>query len=188
MGLKLITPPQSEPIALDEAKEYLRIDDSEDTYVTSLIIGAREYCENFQNRAYINQQWELTLDDFETYEIIIPKPPLQSIDSIKYKDCAGIERVMQGTDYITDTDSYIGRIMPPYGRPWPIFVPYPANAVRVRFTCGYGDAPKVPQRVKQAMLLLISHWYENRLPASKVAGEMDFAVTALLSQDRIIPV
>lgn len=53
MNLVLKTPPAHEPLEIQEVKDYLRLDDvtdtSEDDYLRSLIIAAREYCEGFQN-------------------------------------------------------------------------------------------------------------------------------------------
>ena len=62
MNLVLKTPPPLEPLELLEAKIYLKLDDltdtSEDDDLRSIIIAAREYCEGFQNRAYITQVWQ----------------------------------------------------------------------------------------------------------------------------------
>ena len=49
----------------------------EDALITGLIKAAREYCEGYQNRAYITQTWELILDAFPDSVIQIPLPPLQ---------------------------------------------------------------------------------------------------------------
>ena len=67
---------------------------------------------------------------------------------------------------------------------------YPLDPIVIQFTCGYGDdGLKVPFRIKQAMMLLISHWYENRMVINDLRGvnpaEISFAVTALLSKDTI---
>lgn len=193
MGIRKIVNPSSEPYTLDEVKQYLKIDEdiqdpAESSYINSLITGAREYCEDHQNRAYMTQTWEYTLDKFNSTEIELPRPPLQSVISIKYKDYTGDEKIIQESDYIVDSDSYIGKVVPAYGKSWPSFIPYPVNAIRIRFICGYGDAAAVPQKIKQAVLFLISHWYENRLPVGKLDKETEFTVTALLSQDRVIPV
>jgi hypothetical protein len=52
-------------------------DTTEDTELDILIESARQYCEDFQNRAYINQVWELWLDKWPDRDYIqIPKPPL----------------------------------------------------------------------------------------------------------------
>lgn len=163
---------------------------TEDTLLSALITTAREYCEGFQNRAYIVQTWELILDNWPYGDSIdIPLPPLQSITSIKYKNSTGIEATLATNQYIVDPDSYLGRLVLAYGCTWPNAVLYPAGAIRVRFVAGYGDAATdVPQRVKQAMLLLIAHWYKNReaIDAGNMS-EIPLGVQELLWQDRVVP-
>jgi uncharacterized phiE125 gp8 family phage protein len=41
----------------------------------------------------------------------------------------------------------------------------PANGIEIAFTAGYGPvAADVPAPIRQAILLLIAHWYEHRSP------------------------
>ena len=58
-----------------------------------------------------------------------------------------------------------------------------AEAVRVVYTAGYGDAAAdIPQAIRQAILLLVGAWYGQRETISRDAmREVPFAVTALLS-------
>lgn len=193
MALKLVTAPATEPLTLTEAKTHLRVDGSDDdTYITSLITVARKYCEGFQNRAYITQTYDLTLDAFPINNITLKPPPIQSVTSIKYYDTAGTEYTFDASNYIVDTDSEPGRISLGYLKTWPIITLQPINGVKIRFTAGYGDAASsVPETVKQAMLLLIGHWYENREPVitgMSVSSEIEFTARALLSMDRVVPV
>lgn len=199
--LTLITLPIEEPITLVKSKSYLRIDtEDDDEYISFLITAAREYCENYQNRAYITQTWEMTLqkfpfdntdilnDSFTNSIIEIPKGKLQTINSFTYKDlCGNIHNLTENIDYVVSTRGILGKICPPYGKIFPTTQLFPLDPVVINFTCGYGDSIKVPTRVKQAMYMLIAHWYENRITTTdlKVTGEIDFAVSALLSQDRI---
>jgi uncharacterized phiE125 gp8 family phage protein len=186
-NLILKTAPTTEPITLVEAKAYLRVDFSDDdTYLTSLIVASRKFCEGYQNRAYITQTWELSFDYWPNYIIEIPKGNLQTINSIKYTDYTGTTTTLSNTEYVVSNRSILGRICPTYGKTWPIFTPYPLDAVVINFTCGYTT---VPETVKQAMYLLVSHWYENRLPLADkmtVPDELNFAVSALLWQERIV--
>ena len=168
MSLKLIEPPASEPITKEEAKLHCRVGtDDDDALIEALIIAAREYCEGFQRRAYITQAWELWLDAFPGKRYIeLPRPPLQSVDSIIYyasEDDEGTEF----EDYFEDTKSEPGRIVLSEGVSWPSLTLRPANGVCITFTAGYesgeyDEAENVPQKVKQAILLLVGHWYENR--------------------------
>ena len=188
MALKIIIPPIQEPVTLEEAKAHLRIDGAdEDNFISSLITAAREYAEGFQRRAYITQTWELWLDNWPDKNYIsIPLPPLQTVTSVKYFD-AGTEYTLSESDYFVDDKTEPGRVILAHGRSWPSVRLRPANGVAVQFTAGYDEA-KIPQRVKQAILLLIGHWYENR--EASISGtinrEIEFTVNALLWQDRVI--
>lgn len=163
---------------------------AEDTLLAGLIQAAREYAEGYQNRALITQTWELVLDAWPSRDYIdIPLPPLQSITDIKYKDSGGTEKTLSSSKYIVDTDSFTGRIVLSYGCSWPSDALYPSGAIRIRFVAGYGLAASVPQNVKQSLLLLIGHWYENREASSeKPTKEIPFAVKALLGMDRVMPI
>lgn len=78
MGLKLSVAPVEEPVTLQEAKDHLRVDsDDEDLHITRLIKAARVDCENYQNRSYMPQTWELWQDAFpDKDDIVLPRPPL----------------------------------------------------------------------------------------------------------------
>jgi len=107
---------------------------------------------------------------------------------IKYYVTDDTEYFMGAGNYFVDTKSEPGRVALNYGKIWPSTTLRPANGICVTFEAGYGDAATdVPQEVIRAMLLLISHWYENREPVSvtgAVPKEMPFSVESLLWQDR----
>ena len=165
---------------------------SDDTLLTALIQAAREYVEGYQNRALCTQTWELVLDSWPVRDYVeLPKPPLQSIVSIKHKDKAGAETTWADTNYITDTDSFIGRVVLADNISWPNTTDlYPAGGLRIQFVAGYGLAADVPQTTRQAMLLLVGHWYENRetVNIGNISAELPFATKALLDLNRVIPV
>lgn len=189
LTLNLKTPISIEPITLLEAKTYLRVDIADDdALIGALITSAREYCESVTGRAFGTQKWELVLDDFPSDRdfIEIPRPPLQSVDSAKYKNSKGEAYVIDPATIILDYDMEPGRITLAYNRYWPIFIPYPAGAVIIDYTAGYTVGNLMPISIKQAMLLLIGQWYENREPmANKRLTELNYSVDALLAQYRV---
>jgi uncharacterized phiE125 gp8 family phage protein len=162
-------------------------DSTEDNDLTRMITTAREYCENFTGRALATQTIEAYLDDFPCEDYIeLPRPPLQSVTSAKYKDSAGTETTMTvTTQYIVDTDSDVGRIVLPYGVSWPSFTAYSVLPIKIRYIAGYYASNLIPASIKQAMLLLIGHWYANREAVGQVTGQMEFTVKALLSMYRV---
>lgn len=184
MALKLITAPAVEPVALQEAKDFLRVDGTDfDTLLTALIKAAREYCEAFQNRAYVTQTWQLTMDSFSALPLSLPKPPLQSVSSVKYTDQNGVETAFAPADYLVDAVSEPGRLAFAYGKSWPSVTLQPVNGVKIEYVAGYGAAEAVPEAVKTAMKLWIAHRFEN--PDSDDVPE---AVHSLLWPDRMVPV
>ena len=204
MTLKLITKPTSEPVTLAEAKAHLRVvNDAEDSLINGLITAAREYCEYYQNRAYITQTWELWLDKWPEKNFIkIPKPPLQSVQSVKYygiDDTDDTEYTLDTEEYYIDDKSEPGRVSLAYNKSWPSVTLRPISGICVTFTVGYlpagegeneDPAGNVPQGVKQAILLLVGHWYENREASiiGHVSREIEFAAHALLWPERVVPI
>lgn len=186
---RISEPPQEEPISLDEAKDHIRvIGEDEDLLIQSLITAAREWCEGFQQRAYVAQTRRLTLDRWPRGRTIhLPRPPLQSVTSIVYTDREGAQYTIETESYIVDTDAEPGRIVLAYGASWPSVALRPAAGVEITYVAGYGDASDVPQKVKQAMLLLVGHWYEHReaVLTGAMSKEIEFAVHSLLWQDRV---
>lgn len=181
--MKLITPPSSEPISLSEAKGHLRVDASdEDSYISGLIVAARQFIELQTQRALITQTWKLSLDQFPTNKTVyIPLSSLRLVEGITYYDTTGATQTLPATDYYVDSDNDPGRVVlvdtvATYDRP---------SAVQIQFQAGYGSAADVPQAIKQAMLLLIGHWYENREAVGEVGGPIAFAVDALLTPYRV---
>lgn len=202
--LTLKTAPTVEPITAAQAISYMRLgtlDDAETAYLTGLIKTAREYCEGYQNRAYITQTWEMSLNCFPSEHndplteyhrsdvIELPKGSLQTVNSVKYTDSAGaITTLTENTDYIVTKRGVLGRISPPYGSTWPTATLYPLDPIVIDFTCGYGaSGTNVPLKVIQAMYMLISYWWDNRsaVLVGSISKEIEFSVKALLGMDRI---
>lgn len=70
MALKLVTAPISEPVSLEEARLFLRLDDDsgeQDALVSALVSAARAEAETRTSRQLITATWELYLDRFSTH-------------------------------------------------------------------------------------------------------------------------
>ena len=189
-SLVLKTAPTVEPITTAEAKTHMRITTSDDdTYVGTLIVAARRHIENIINRALINQTWNYYLNCFpyDKSYIEIPIGNLSSVTSIKYINSAESSTTWTATNYIVDTYSTPGRVVLAYNIDWPSFVEKPVNAVNIEFVSGYGSAvTAIPEGIKQAALLLVQHWFDNREMVSDLNLELiPETVEALLSPYRI---
>jgi len=168
MALELVTAPAAEPITTAVAKSHLRVDVSDDdTLIDQLVASARIAAETFTRRSLITQTWDLKVDRFPPFEILIPKAPLASVTSLKYTDSAGTQQTWDASNYTVDApvgpQADVGRIVKAFGVSWPS-TRAEINAVEVRFVAGYGTtgATDVPAGILQGMLMMIGHMYENR--------------------------
>jgi uncharacterized phiE125 gp8 family phage protein len=177
----------SEPITLTEAKDQLReTGSSEDTYINTLIKTARQFAEEKTGRGLLAQTWKATLDNgsLPTDSIIeLPRPPLQSVTEITYVDSDGATQTLSTDNYTIDTLSEPGRIM---------FEDMPnikstINALTVEYVAGYSDASEVPAGIKQAILILVEHWFDFReaVVAGTTPSKIPISADDLLDMNRI---
>jgi len=183
MKYAVSTPVSTEPVSLADARLHLRInagDTSEDTAIIApLITAAREYCENVTGRALAAQTIKAYPERF-TRIIQLPREPMVSVSAITYTDESGVTTTMASSNYIIDTVGGTVAI-----KELPTFSPRLVNPIEITYSAGYTLLPKA---IRQAMLLLIGHWYENR--EAVVVGaytlfasvEVSMAVNTLLRQ------
>lgn len=192
MQFKITTPPASEPVTLAQAKAHLRVDFTDDDALIGVLIqAAREHCEEILGRALMAQTVEAVLDEEPGDVIVLPRPPLISVRSIKFYDVDNVATLVDPSEYLVDTHSEPGRIVLADEGEWPDVDLRPGNAVVIEFDAGYGDdETDVPSKFRQAMLLLIGHWYTHREEVSVGGGSampVPFAAQALLQADRVMP-
>ena len=162
MPTKLITAPTVEPITVAEVKQRLGVTHSDlDTDFAAWIVAAREAAEQITGRALAPQTWEKVLDAFPENEIALPWPPLTAITYVKYIDIDGNQQTLADTVYTLDNDSEPGWLLLAYDQDWPE-TQDTANAVRVRYTCGYANAAAVPATIKQWLHLQVGQSYAHR--------------------------
>lgn len=162
-----ISPP-TDSITVPEAKLHARIVDSaEDRLVAGWISAAREYCQRYCDRAIGAQTIEIALDAFPLGAIeYIPLGPVAAITSIKYIDAAGAEQKLAAPNYGFSPYAPQGKIYTAYGVSWPVTRETP-EAVRIRYAVG---SATIPATVRQAMLLVITDFAENRQDTSEMQG------------------
>jgi uncharacterized phiE125 gp8 family phage protein len=191
LSYQLITAATREPVSYEEAVAQIHggVPADQAEFLQGLIAKARRFVERTTNRQLITATWRMWFDKFPTgadRTIRIDKVPVQSIVEIAYLDADGALTTLYDEDTETvpfrlDSVSEPARLLPAYGTTWPIAQAV-VNAAYVEFTAGFGDDPAdVPESIRHAILLLVSHWYEHREPlAEKVLNPIPFAVDSLL--------
>lgn len=163
MSLRLIAPPTALPVSLADAKQHLRVEhDADDALITLMLQAAARTAEQRLNRALMTQTWDLVLDAFPVAEIRLPRPLVQTVDELVYVDTEGAEQTMVASAYVLDPDLTPGWVLPALNTTWPATRDQ-SNAVRVRFTSGYGSDPSdLPEGVRLWILMHVAAAYRNR--------------------------
>jgi len=151
-------------------------------YLDILIAAARSRIEGYEcGCQLINATFDGYLDRFPSSYLIrdgyncsdvieIARPPLQSVAGVFYIDDDGVEQ--EFTEYTVQlnwtpgvTPSELpanGYILLNDGESWPSIRSQP-DAVRVRFTAGFGESPIfIPEAIRQWMLIAAGTMYEHR--------------------------
>ena len=167
--LKVTSAPAEEPITLAEAKAHLKVDTTaDDAYITTLIVAARKAVEDYTNLALIDTTFEQAFDGFpeatrlNPYQsLVLWRAPLISVTGVAYTAEDGTSTTEDAANYTVDSYRRPPSVSPVSGYGWQATQDTPASVI-VTFRAGYADADSVPEHIKQAMLLMIGSWYDNR--------------------------
>lgn len=179
MDLRLLEGPTGDVVTLAEAKAHLRVDGSdEDALISGLVRAATAHLDGAKGvlgRCLLTQRWAVSWPEFSD-ELRLPLAPVASVQAVKYVDVDGVSRTADASSYVAAiTDGAVIQ-----SADWPATDERP-GAVTVEFTAGYGNAAAVPHPIKQAILLLVGHWYANReaVNVGNIVTPLPMAVEAL---------
>lgn len=156
----VVTAAAEEPVTLTEVKEALGITHTEfdAVLVSAWIPAARDHAESYLNRAIINRTVDVFAHRFGPQGIKLPGG-LQSISSVSYYDSDNVQQTLAASNY--QHDLQYSRLILSYTGEWPDTYER-LDAVTIRAVSGMGTLNSIPPAVKQAVLLLVGHFYENR--------------------------
>jgi uncharacterized phiE125 gp8 family phage protein len=166
MALVTTSPPSVEPLSLSEVKAHLRVDRTvDDVLLGSLVLTSRLHVEAALGLALITQGQKWTLDRWpgEGRGVDLPVRPVQSITSISVVDVAGVPQVVAPELYDLDGAASPARLILKAGA-WPR-AGQDHLGIEIELVAGFGPAATdVPEPIRQALLLLVAHWFEHRDP------------------------
>lgn len=182
------TAPAVEPVSIAEAKAHLRVDSTdEDTLIEGLVAAAVSHLDGqgVLGRAMITQSWATWVRNSPGV-VTLPVGPFQSLTSVEYYDSENALQTSDVANYEVRLAGDFVTVQPKSGFAWPGAYSRP-DAIKITYVAGYGDAASdVPQSIRQAILLLVGHWYENREAVTEGAfKELPMAVDALIGVERV---
>lgn len=147
----------SELLTASDVKDALRITfTDDDTYITGLIVSARQAIEKYCGIAIGAQTITCTVDLNAWEEVEIPYGPIDTVTASYKSDFNEYTTAIAFEDYDTDGEDY------------KTFTPFTSGRWKLVYDCGYTT---LPADLKNAWLRLIAWYYENRgdtgtIPAS----------------------
>ncbi len=152
--IEIFQAPSVEPVSLDEAKTYLRIDgENEDDLINSMISAARITTEKYIGLSIISQKIKLSYDECVPTEIILPYGPVTAIDSVTIIDTDENDNLLDNSNYYLSA----GKVslifnQQPYGR-----------RTEIIYSTGLAtDESDVPAILKQGLFAHIAGLYERK--------------------------
>lgn len=173
LEIKVVTGPSTEPFTTAEAKDWLRVDHSnDDDLIASIIAGVRELVEIKTRRALIEQVLQA---EWRTFYHVgeVPRPNHLSIDTVWRIDEEGAtELLTEGDDYYVRGLSQKEIYIPTRYKVGGTDTGREYDGLRVEFTAGYDtgkDSPSdsdyrdaIPDALKAQMRRDIATIYEHR--------------------------
>jgi uncharacterized phiE125 gp8 family phage protein len=189
MGVAVVTPPAAEPVSLAEARRHLRIlpnvvDPQADDEIARLIKAARRTFERETNRSIITRTLRLDLERFPCGRgmIRLPQGPVASVTSITWIDEAGDTNPFEAANYAVDLTSDVAKIALLWNATWPVMTPR-LGGVSVTYQAGRAAGE---EEERQAILLLVGHWWLNTEAASdRTLETIPFGLKSLIDDQKI---
>lgn len=188
MSITLITAPASEPVDLDFAKAFLRVDhDHEDALITQMLLAARLQVESLIGKRLMSQRVSRRFDIQSPPCLHLTLGPVQELHRLRLVGGSGGSSSSGGSggpltiaskNYTVNLRCDPAQISLKSGLSWAQFLP-DATHIDAEFSCGYGeDGLDVPAPLRQAILLLCAQYYERGEAGEKMPVPM--LVQALL--------
>ena len=183
-----VTAPTADPVSVAEAKSHLRVEHSDDDLlIYRLIETAVAYVDvrGALGKAMITQTWAEWFAPNPS-ELVLSLGPVQSVSGISYYDTDNALQAATLSDFYVLGPSTRTVIKPKSGYAWPTTFTRD-DAIKVEYVIGYGDSyTDVPSTVRHAILMLVSHYYENRENEliGTISKTIPFGFEALIDSER----
>lgn len=166
---KIITPNTTQVLQLADVKKHLQIDASftdDDAMLTAIMTAVRKHTEEYLGRFLLTTTIEQYYSKWHAGGLVLFFTPVTSVASVKYFDTEGAEQTLSTDVYETDASQEPSLLLNKWNQEFPALRGH-HNDVTVRYVCGYASAADVPESIKQAMLLMVTSYYEHRDDAVK---------------------
>jgi uncharacterized phiE125 gp8 family phage protein len=164
MSLILVTPAHTYPVDVADVKAAARIDHSHlDAHIRLLLAAATEVAEVATGRQLGTATYRLQSPCWPANgaPIRLPRPPLQAVLQVQYRDGTGDLQTWDEDSYQVDEGVLLPTLSPIPAVSWPSIGAGWVDAVRVTYRAGYESPAAVPAAIKAAILQMVAAWLEH---------------------------
>lgn len=165
LDVSTVTDVVTEPVVLQDVKDFLRVDFADDNaLITALITAARQLLEKQLNITIASKVLKVTFSCDGCYEYRIPYGPIEEIETVEFNYEFGETISITSDNYkIIGTDFKLFKGQQGY--------------YTITYKAGYSIAPEA---IKQGILKQIAWMYENR-GDDAIGGQVNRDVVIMLS-------
>lgn len=187
MLLNEVSPPNLNPVPIRELAAQLRLaqgfsdDGSEDALLELYLRNATAVIERCTNGALIERQFTYRTARWNRNgHVHLPVGPVAMIDTFQIVQ-SGVATDLTSDQWVLEPGTRRQQVTGPGCGSLPVL---PAGAVaELTFTAGYGPSwNELPDDLRHAVLMLASHYYENRDGEIEADNGLPFGLTAILDR------
>lgn len=206
-------------VTLEEIKQHLVVEhDDDDALISRYVQAAIGFAESRCERSLRLRRFKAFSGCWPIDGVLLRNGPVRRIESVSYFDTDGVlqtlatdtwQAVPHNSEHVLSF--YSAPPAPKHGRKDAVSVTYvagygllPETAINVQgfpytlpIVLGYSNGPtqadvndRLPDTIRQAVYMLVGHWYENResVTVGTINSPMALAAEDLLKQERVMGV
>ncbi len=157
MSLLLLAAPAAEPVALADAKAFLKLEtDADDLFLEALVVAARMHVEAATRRLLVTQTWRCGFAAVPKDGVLrLPFQPVQAVLAVRLVEAPGDPVGLASAEWHADLMAVPPRVRLG-ARPGRL------GGAEVDCVAGFGPPAAGPEPLRQAIRLLAATWYEER--------------------------
>jgi uncharacterized phiE125 gp8 family phage protein len=172
-------------LTLPELRLQARTDsEADDPALLAFAAAAQEYIEQMTGHALTRRAEVIRDVQFPPEGWKIARHPVNAVTAINYTDAAGAQQILPSSVWVL-VPGFVSVLRRRTGQQWPEI--QPDSEISIQLDVGY-PIGGCPHPLRQACLMLASHFHANREPVNigSSAVDLPFSVAALISSYRTL--
>ena len=167
-GVTVTAAPSGKVVNTSDLQKQCEIavsDGSHDDILDALCVAAVDLFEQTTNCHLLSRTSDYTVDQPPSHDcdaMYLPHYPVTAIGDLQYIDENGSSQTYTGSNLVKSLTKKPAALSLTDGSSWPVVAEQRDTLTIKNVVTGYGTAADIPQGIKQSIMMLVAHWFENR--------------------------